>query len=249
MAQLTREAEDDGFLSPYRIKVRDKTKYLSDHLGPLRRLLRSQLGQPWDQVYSKIRREVKGNTMAGQHVLEHVSAYVCTAVEMVDGQPYAKGGVPWHWGNARLGRWRNEFYVHPETGLLCLADVERKAQKVKQASDFVVVSDLFQYRLIDGIWYGIEFEAIAQCSKAYDLLLKQEISCLEARQFYGSCIVSRQKRQCNKKTLKWIRSRLKDGVNHKSQRGGKQKGRGSCLSLFYGYWVWILFTAVLLQKE
>jgi len=39
--KLTEDASQGGLLSPYLIKPRNKSKYLSDHLGPLRRFLRA----------------------------------------------------------------------------------------------------------------------------------------------------------------------------------------------------------------
>ena len=50
--QITQIATEDGLLNPYLIKTRQQSKWLSDHLGPLRKLLRSHVGQPWDQVSS-----------------------------------------------------------------------------------------------------------------------------------------------------------------------------------------------------
>lgn len=41
LQKITEDASQDGLLSPYLIKPRNKSKYLSDHLGPLRRFLRA----------------------------------------------------------------------------------------------------------------------------------------------------------------------------------------------------------------
>jgi hypothetical protein len=120
LRRITQEASEDGLLSPYLIKPRNKTKYLSDHLGPLRRLLQSHVGQSWDEVYSQLCRQMNHNTMAGQHVLDHVWGYVERHVEMIDGIPYRKSyrGLP-----RRLDWWYGDrFYVHPETGLLCTVE-------------------------------------------------------------------------------------------------------------------------------
>lgn len=214
MTRLTREAAEDGLLSPYRIKVRNKTKHLSDHLGPMRRLLRSHVGQPWNEVYGKICREVKGHTMVGQHALDHLTGYVCTAVEIVDNVPYAKGGGVWHSRFIVLGRWHPDFYVHPETGLLCLADYKRRPKPALPAGDRIVVSDFVQYRLIQDIWYEITFAKLGQERSAavhrqYDVLLGQEIDPQLAQQAYGQLLYAKRKRQCGKKTLKTIRQILK----------------------------------------
>lgn len=115
--KLTQEASEDGLLQPYVLKPRRKTKYLTDHLNPIRRLLKSKVGQPWNQVHSELSRRLDANTMTGRHVLDHVRDYVIEHVEFVDGILYAKDG--WRHRPLRAGYYA-QFYVHPETGLLCL---------------------------------------------------------------------------------------------------------------------------------
>lgn len=118
--RLTQEASQDGLLSPYLIKPRNKSKYLSDHLGPLRRFLRSKVGQSWNVVYSELCQRLDSSTMAGQHVLSHVWDYVERHVELIDGIPYSK---PYWISRCRLDvHYRDKFYVHPETGILCACE-------------------------------------------------------------------------------------------------------------------------------
>lgn len=119
LEQLTKIASEEGLLCPYLIKTRNKTKYLSDHLGPLRRFLRSNLGQPWDLVYSKLCRKVKTNTMQGKHVMDHVWGYVERHVVIIEGIPHRKPGGAYGGGFTPLTSRQHYFYVHPETGLLC----------------------------------------------------------------------------------------------------------------------------------
>ncbi|MCL1493585.1 MAG: hypothetical protein M1G31_22975 [Pseudanabaena sp. Salubria-1] len=119
--RLTIEASEDGLLSSYLIKVRQKTKYFSDHLAPLRRFLRSHVGQPWDLVYSELCDRLDQRTVTGQHVVTHLWQYVERYVEIVDGKPCRKPYQPRYLGDGCFGRRYDEFYVHPETGLLCEA--------------------------------------------------------------------------------------------------------------------------------
>ncbi len=48
----------------------------ADRLGPLRRMLRRQVGRPWNDVYREICAAVKRTSLAGQHILEHVRGEV-----------------------------------------------------------------------------------------------------------------------------------------------------------------------------
>lgn len=72
--RITQEATEEGLLRPYLIKNRYKSKWLSDHLGLLLRLLRSQVGQPWNQIYSRLCRDLNPQTLAGQHVISRNSS-------------------------------------------------------------------------------------------------------------------------------------------------------------------------------
>jgi hypothetical protein len=54
----------------------DKGKELNDHLGPLRRFLRKQVGRPWDKVYSEICAERRAGNILYDHLRRHVFDYV-----------------------------------------------------------------------------------------------------------------------------------------------------------------------------
>lgn len=203
--KLTEEAREEGLLSPYLIKVKHRTKYLSDHLGPLRRLLRSKVGQPWNEVYGELCRRLDTDTMTGQHVLSHLWDYVERHVEIIDGVPYCKSAYGFY--QMRLDEsYRDRFYVDPETGILCA--VQKIARKKKAAKPLNIISagDRRQYRQIDGIWYEIAFEKLDVSDSAIDVLLERQIAQTVALQEYGKPIYAARKRQCGKKELKFIRS-------------------------------------------
>lgn len=205
--QLTEEATEDGLLSPYLIKPRNKTKSLSDCLGPLRRFLRSKVGQPWDDVYSELCRQLDTKTMAGQHVLSHLWHYVERHVESIDGIFYSKSSSVYR---TRLDRSRYEqFYVHPETGILCAsAKIPRKNKQPKPNLDVVSIDGYHQYRKINNIWYLVTFADFPTSSdRAIDILHGQIDHC-KAIHINGRNIYAVSKRQCNKKEIKLILNRL-----------------------------------------
>ncbi len=160
LRRITEDASQDGLLSPYLIKVRNKSKYLSDHLGPLRRFLRSHVGQPWNDVYSKLCQQLSSNTMAGQHVLSHLWDYVERHVELIDDIPYSK---PYWISPHRLdSHYRDKFYVHPETGILCAsAKTPRKQKRNQLQRDRVILDEYHQYHQINDIWYLIQGKRIS----------------------------------------------------------------------------------------
>jgi hypothetical protein len=74
-------------------------KETRDHLSPLRRYLRAQVGRPWNQVYSEICAATDRRSAVQRHVLEHIGDYVATQV-VAHRKP------------------RQELYVDPRTGLI-----------------------------------------------------------------------------------------------------------------------------------
>lgn len=206
--QLTLEASENGLLSPYLIKPRQKSKYFSDHLGPLRRWLRSHVGQPWNVVYSKLCRQLDTSTLSGQHVLSHVWHDIERYVSVIDGMLYCQS----EWGGLRLleSHYRDRFYVHPETGLLCaVPKVPRKQKGRKRERDRIDVDRHHQYRKVNEIWYLITFTAFpTDGTETVTDILQGEITWQQATLIQGCYVYAVGKRQCNKKTLRQIRQQL-----------------------------------------
>lgn len=199
---ITKDATEDGLFCHYLIKPRRKSKWLSDNLGPLRRLLRSQVGKPWNDTHSKLCRSLDSRTMVGRHVLDHLWDYVERHVELVDGVPCRKHGS--YYGSLQLTEsYRPQYYVHPQTGLLCAVPSKSRKQKPKVSKDILRISSKEEYRRINEVWYRISFEPL-QGTAARDVLLKVQITPQEALNIYGKCIYAATKKQCGKRELKQI---------------------------------------------
>jgi len=94
------------------ISVKQDTR-LADNLEPLERFLRSNVGRPWAEVYSKLSRQLDRTTASGEHVFQHLNDYV---------DP--------HWAHFNRSKQhpygiRNDgtaimFAIHPTTGHLCI---------------------------------------------------------------------------------------------------------------------------------
>jgi hypothetical protein len=207
LTALTQEAMDEGFLNPRLLKPFRKTKYLSDHLSPLRRLIRSKVGQPWDQVYSELSRRLDANTMAGRHVLDHVDDYVTQHVDLIDGVPHSRDGG-WRRGRVLGAGYHEEFYVHPDTGMLCLA---AKRPRVKfrvvpdaatQPVDVIIIDRYQRYQKIDDVWYWVKLADVPIGLPVWDVAEKQTVLSRYPGLYYAV-----EKRQCNKPELKRLRSK------------------------------------------
>jgi hypothetical protein len=207
LEKITQEATEDGLLRPYLIKIRKRTKCLSDHLGPIRRFLRSKTGQPWDSVYSELCQRLDTSTIAGQHVLHHVFCYVEQHVEIIDEIAYRKPCRDLRWDRLDT-RYGEQFYIHPETGILCLAQRMPKRKDKQQQDDVVILDQYHQYRKINDIWYLVEFADIHPWTVGIDVIAKAAIAPEIAIKTYGKPIYAVRKHQCSKREIKFIHSKL-----------------------------------------
>lgn len=178
-------------------------KHFSDHLGPLRRLLRSKVGQHWDDIYSELCQRLDRNTVTGQHVFHHIWDIVERDIVLVDGVPYRKtrqkyaNPIPFY-------NWRGALYIHPETGILCLA--QNKPQPVQEKRDCIFLDTNHYYQQINQIWYFITVDDIPQGEVVWDVVQKAYVKRhpwdKQAQRYASS------KRQCNKKELKRIEQQI-----------------------------------------
>ena len=135
------------------------SKELNENLKPLRRFLRSRLGKPWDKVYSEIMAGFNMQNAVQYHVWQHLINF-----GEVETKTYMEGNTVMIWGGCprSVGSWyRDEFYVHPKTGLLCVAAgrswKDRRTAPSSQLSYIDPKKPLIQYHQIDDIWYEVQF--------------------------------------------------------------------------------------------
>lgn len=149
-ATLRQEGREED--SPSREHIRRKwgwdRKTFNDYLAPIRGFLRKSVGRPWDDVWSEISKHLKLGSTTQRHVLGHVFDYVeIHTIKQADGSITDSKGQP-------IRSWRyDNFYVDPDTGLLC--EVERKPSKNRWRwrPTFPVV----RFHRIDGIWYEVGY--------------------------------------------------------------------------------------------
>jgi hypothetical protein len=188
------------------------TKFLNEHLGPLRRYLDKQVGRPWDKVFSEICAHIDRNSAVQDHVRDHVQEYVVTHVVMIDGVP-CNGGPGRNYGARLDGFYYRRWYVCPRTGLLRrIKQVSRKRlQPTPPAKPPIVsVSDVLQCRHLNGGWRLVTLAPLPtppsarQHSPAIDVLLNRPVAQLtpiEAVQIYGAAVYAAGIRQLTRAEL------------------------------------------------
>ncbi len=115
------KAFDSGDPLPVRegMKVRcGRGKHFNEHLGPLRRFLNSNVGRPWDKIYSEICKHVDRGNVVQKHILTHLFGYVIRDVILIDGQPCIGEPGYWYGDPLRESNRRDQWYVCPKSGLL-----------------------------------------------------------------------------------------------------------------------------------
>lgn len=152
----------ESMRKPYRRTWRAKEMRLK--LAPLHRFLEAQVGRPWDTVYSEICTRVRG-PMAPQ-ILEHVSDWVATNTEMLDGEVVEHSS----WWGLRDVAGYYDLYVHPVSRLLCRVPtttsrtaVRQAHREREQAKVLAVRRDLpdgSQAHCVDRVWYKVRLEPL-----------------------------------------------------------------------------------------
>jgi hypothetical protein len=178
-------------------------RVFTDVLGPLAGFLRSNVGRPWNKVYSELRRGLDVRKVTGLHIFDHLKQMVETDCGMGPDREVQA----WSW------RYRVEgFYVHPESGLLCFAERQsarqrKKKRLLRQPIDEVKLDPCHSYRLIGGLWYWVAYEYFdgerGTLRSCWDVVDRREVKLTWGRRRAAVC-----KRQANSEEVGWIRERL-----------------------------------------
>ena len=179
-------------------------KAFTDLLGPLKRWLQSQVGRPWNDVYSEACEVIKADSPIRAHVKTHLLEFVERHTFMRDGvvciiDTSRKGGIIPVTAK-RFGY--TLFYVHPETGLLHRIDPTsrnewRKARGEKQREALHWLNDHFALKQINRIWFTCQFKEVPLQGpfKAYDHAREQTVGLgglVRREKVYLHCIAKRQ---------------------------------------------------------
>ncbi len=155
-----------------------RRKGLTDLLGPLRRWLHSQLGRPWNAVYSEACAVIKSDSVIRAHIKTHLLEFVerhtfihNRQVCVLDTSRRSGGIVPIN--TRRYGR--SAFYVHPKTGLL--QEIKRiplrewrQAGKLKPVETLRWLDKETALQQINGLWFIYAIRVVSRDNKfkAYD---------------------------------------------------------------------------------
>lgn len=149
-------------------KRHDRRKRLNENLRPLERYLASQVGRPWDKVYSEICAGIDRRNTVQQHILQHLDDFVARKVIAIDGVLHEHvGRGRWH---PLEKYWASRFFVDPGSGLLRRNHLRDKARREyrngqeeprdEASQQRLRISATVQLHRIVGVWYRVELSLI-----------------------------------------------------------------------------------------
>ncbi|MEZ5959840.1 MAG: hypothetical protein R3C30_05365 [Hyphomonadaceae bacterium] len=192
-----------------------KTKNFNETLNPLKRYLASNVGRPWNKVYSEISEHLKPTSTVQQHVRDHLDDFVATKTRM-------KGGVvvvtPRFGGERKLEDDWCLYYVHPRTGLLrknekykrwTLRQREaRQRAEAERAARMRVVDAKTQLHLFKGAWWEVKLAKIPAGQAYTDVVQRAGLTDMPLEILYGRPgVYARDKQQLSKADIKALKLR------------------------------------------
>lgn len=148
-------------------------KWLNENLRPLERFLASQVGRPWDKVYSEICAGIDRRNTVQQHIHQHLADFVAIRTIPVDGVIHAQQG--WRGLQPIAAQWGPKYYVDPVSGLLRVNEARIALRRAASATHRQAVRDRrdgtredrrildakTQLHRIAGVWYRVTLAPIA----------------------------------------------------------------------------------------
>ena len=197
----------EGIKRPY-----SHRKWQTDLLGPLRRWLQSQVGRPWNDVYSEACAVIKPDSVIRAHIKTHLLEFIERHTFMHDGQvcmlDTSRSGGPVPVTERPWGRNSCRFYVHPETGLLqVILQMPRRLWPEPEPKPVVTVHWIRKNvarQQIRGLWFECYYEIVPywEWFDPYDHALERNVTLKEVRRYQHYYYLCTRKRQLSKKELR-----------------------------------------------
>lgn len=201
---------------------RGKGRWLNEHLGPMRRFLRSNVGRPWNKVHQELCEHVNFDNPVQSHVLAHVFDYVQQHVEIRGREVFS------------LDRWRGSrpldpgtMYICPSTGLLKLV----RASVSSSPPQRLRLGKLTQYHRRDDAWWELRLQALSKpevvlrrhasrrpetpTTEVWDSWLERPVSLQDEEELvatYGGKLVAISKRALSPAQCRELHRRLQENV-------------------------------------
>lgn len=141
------------------------SRSLNENLAPLRRYLHSQIGRPWNKVFSEICAGIDRRNTVQQHIHQHIDDFIAVHVEVRAGQ-LVNIAERWPRFLRTDSGISQELYVDPCTGLIRLnrnylswrrnAAEHRRREQAETEGRRRIVDARTVLLLLDEVWYRVE---------------------------------------------------------------------------------------------
>jgi hypothetical protein len=190
---------------------RGRQRQLNEHLGPMRRFLRSNVGRPWNKVHQELCEFVSFDNAVQAHVLSHVYDYVQRQVEIRGRQVFRV--LPWGY---RAEMRSGEMYICPQTKLLRVVKQNESRRPAVQC----IVGPTVRFMKRDESWWEVRLRnRPAQPSTEWDVWLEKDVAATTSGEYqatYGGKLFAVSKRGLNRRETQEVYRRLRK--NRRSQR-------------------------------
>jgi hypothetical protein len=192
-------------------------KGLTDLLGPLKRWLQSQVGRPWNDVYSEACAVIKPDSIIRAHVKTHL-------LQFVERSTFMHGGKVCILDTGYLGRgvipvterryYKSScFFVHPESGLLYAIPQQPRPRRFdpnaeRRAQMSCWVNETSVLRQLNGCWFACCVSpfprrfAKGDSPWRFDVAEKKLICRSTAHEVYAQPVYCTTKRQLSRRELR-----------------------------------------------
>ncbi len=172
---------------------RGMSKSLNEHLGPLRRFLRSRVGRPWNNVHRELCEHVSFDNAVQKHILAHIDQYVSRIIARVGERIYTRS---YPWGGRPRALRAGELYVDPDTGYLQIVKLIRRRRDPQRIAR---PEGLYLQR--EGTWWQVTVRPLPNDRRhGWDIWLECRLQQLDGTRCvatYGQAVYAVAKRPLN----------------------------------------------------
>jgi hypothetical protein len=183
---------------------RGRQKWLNEHLDPMRRFLRSQVGRPWNKVHHDLCEHISFDNAVQKHVLTHVFDFVQPHVNIVNGKVIVRGG--WRRGRELQP---GDMYVCPQSGLLKVVRPNRNTSQPRR----IQLKPLVQFHYRDGQWWEVRLRKPPDDpGELWDVWLERPVARItesELGRAFGGKLIAVSKRLLTRSEVRELRRSLR----------------------------------------
>lgn len=193
---------------------RGRERFLNEHLGPMRRFLRSRVGRPWNKVHQELCAHVSFDNAVQKHVLTHIFDFVHRYVEIRDGRIMEQH----RWFRRSSVLPPGTMYVCPNTGLLKVVCPKKRTHSPRR----IQFGAGTQYHWRDNAWWEVRVrKPPGDPGELWDVWLERPLARLretDLQNAYGGKLTATSKRLLSRGEVRQLyrdlrRKRSSDGTD------------------------------------